>query len=135
VTKTWVRLSLAAVAVTAFASVGFACDKHADAKDAQAIPDDKAAVAKDDSTGCDMPCCAHAKAAADDKVAANAAGEKPCAAGVAKGCAKKATATVAAKTEPAKEPAKAELAKEPAKAEPAKEQAKTELAPSSGTHR
>jgi len=115
VTKNWIGLSLAAFALAVSASAGFACDQHAgaaDAKDAKGATDDKALAANGTSKGCDMPCCAHANAAANDKNAANNAAEKPCSAHDAKGCPKKATATAtasaAAKADPAKDTAKAE---------------------------
>ena len=39
--------------------------KAADAKDGTTV------AANDDAKGCDKPCCAHANAAANDKIAAN----------------------------------------------------------------
>lgn len=123
-TKNWIGLSLAAVALVVSASAGFACDQQAaDAKDAKGATDDKALAANGTTKGCDMPCCAHAKEAANEKTVADAAAEKPCSAHAGKGCPKKAasTATAAAKAEPAAEPAKDASAAEPA--------------PNSGTHR
>jgi hypothetical protein len=113
VTKNWIGLSLAGVALAVSVTAGFACDQHAaaaDAKDQKGAADDKALAANGTTKGCDMPCCAHAKEAANEKNAANAAAEKPCSAHDAKGCPKKATATAAAaaKTEPAKEAPTAE---------------------------
>ena len=114
--KNWIGLSLAAAALAVSASAGFACEDHAQAADAndpakapaQAVAA-KAVPATDTAKGCDMPCCAQAKAAAGDQKAANDAAEKPCSAHEAKGCPKKApTATAAAaKIEPAKDTAKA----------------------------
>ena len=108
----WIGWTLAAIALATAASAGLACDQHAQAAEAK---DMKAVAANDAAKGCDMPCCAHANAAANDKTAADAATEKPCAAHATKGCPKKATATVAAvaKTEPAKQAAKAEPAADP----------------------
>jgi hypothetical protein len=121
VTKNWIGISLAVVALAVSASAAFACDQQAaaaDAKDAKGATADAAVAANGATkagTGCDMPCCAHAKEAVADKNAANGAEAKPCAANDAKGCPKKATATAAtaAKAEPAKETAKAEPATTP----------------------
>jgi hypothetical protein len=106
--------TLVAVVLSVSASAVLACDRHADAAEAK---DAKAVVATGDAKGCDMPCCAHAKAAADTK-SAETIGEKPCAAHDAKGCPKKAAPTVAAKT-----------------TEPAKDGASVTPAVDSGTHR
>jgi hypothetical protein len=101
--------SLVAVALAVSASSVFACERHAESAEAK---DAKAVVANGDTKGCDLPCCAHAKGAADTKTVA-AAGEKPCAAHDAKGCPKKAAvATAALKAEPAKDPAPAQPAAE-----------------------
>ena len=114
-TKRWIGLSLAAFALAASTSAGLACDQQAQAAETQDAKGGNTVAAKGETKGCDMPCCAHANAAANDKNAAVAAGEKPCAAHEAKGCPKKAGATTATatKTEPAKETAKAEPAAEP----------------------
>jgi hypothetical protein len=109
--------SLAALALAVSASAGFACDHEAqaaDAKNAKDSKDVKAVAANGEAKGCDMPCCAHAAAAAaNDKIAANAAGDKPCSAHDTKGCPKKGATTVAvAKVEPAKDSPKAEPAKD-----------------------
>ena len=108
----WIGWTLAAVALAVSASTGFACDQHAQAAEAKDV---KAVAANGDAKGCDMPCCAHANAAANDKPAAGAPAEKPCAAHDPKGCPKKAGATAAAiaKTEPAKEAAKVEPPADP----------------------
>ena len=92
--------TLVALALAVSASAVLACDRHADAAEAK---DAKAVAASGDTKGCDMPCCAHAKAAADAKPAA-IAGKTPCAAHDGKGCPKKAGVATAAvtKTEPAK---------------------------------
>lgn len=76
--------TLIAAALAVSATAAMACDRHGDAA---AAKDAKAVVASGDAKGCDMPCCAKAKAAAD-----------------AKGCPKNAGVTTAAvkKTEPAK---------------------------------
>ena len=107
----WIGWTLAVAALSVSASAGFACDQHAEAAEAK---DSKAFVANGAEKGCDMPCCAHAKAAVTDK-AAEAAGEKPCASHDLKGCPKKAGAAAAAvaKTEPAKDTAKVEAAADP----------------------
>jgi hypothetical protein len=102
--------TLIAVALGVSASAVLACDEHARAAEAK---DEKVVAAKD----CDMPCCAHAKAAADKKVVA--AAEKPCAGHDAKGCPKKAAVTAAAM----------------AKAEPAKDAAPVAPTADPGTHR
>jgi len=118
VTKNWMGLSFAAVALAVSVSTAFACDQQAqaaDAKDTKDAKDGAVVAANGSAKGCDMPCCAHAKAAANDKTATNDATEKPCSAHDAKGCPKKAsTATAAAaKAEPAKDAAKAEPAASP----------------------
>lgn len=117
-TKNWIGLSLAAVALTVSVSTGFACDQQApaaDSKEATDAKDAKTVAANGHAAGCDMPCCAHAKDAVNDKNAANAPAEKPCAAHDAKGCPKKAApaAVAAAKSEPAKDAAKAQPAAAP----------------------
>ena len=108
----WFGWTLAAVALAVSGSAGFACDQHAQAAEAKDV---KAVAANGNAKGCDMPCCAHAAAAANDKNAAPPAGEKPCSAHEAKGCPKKAGATAAAvaKAEPAQDAAKAEPAVDP----------------------
>ena len=109
----WIGWTLAAVVLAVSAPAGFACDQHAQSADAN---NTKAVAATGDAKGCDMPCCAHAKAAADDvKAAAAATDEKPCAGHGPKGRPKKAgaTATAVAKTEPAKDAAKAAPAADP----------------------
>jgi len=112
VTKSWIGLSVAAVALAVSVSTCFACGEQAQAADAKDV---KTVAANGDAKGCDMPCCAHAAAAANDKNAAPPAGEKPCSAHEAKGCPKKAGATAAAvaKAEPAQDAAKAEPAVDP----------------------
>ena len=120
-TKRFVGLSFAVLALAVSATAGYACEEQAQAAEANDAKDAKAAVASADEKGCDMPCCAHAKTAANDKVAANeqgavnAADEKPCAAHAGKACPKKAAATAAtvAKTEPAQEAAKPEPPSDP----------------------
>jgi hypothetical protein len=112
VAKNWIGLSVLALALTVSGSTCFACgdeDKAAEAKDAQAV------AANGETKGCDMPCCAHAAVAANDKNAAAPAGDKPCSAAAAKGCPKKAaaTATTVAKAEPAQDAAKAEPVADP----------------------
>ena len=111
-TKSWIGLSVAAVTLAVSVSMCFACGEQAQAADAKGV---KTADAKSDAKGCDMPCCAHANAAANDKNAANTAGEKPCAAHEAKGCPKKAgtAAATVTKAEPAKDTANAEPAVDP----------------------
>jgi hypothetical protein len=99
-------------------SSGLACDQHtqaADANDTTDAKDAKTLAVNGSAKGCDMPCCAHANAAANDTNAANETGEKPCAAHDAKGCPKKAgtTGATAAKTKPAEDTAKAEPAADP----------------------
>jgi hypothetical protein len=110
VTNRWIGWTLGVMALTVSASAGFACDQAANAADAK---DAKAVASNGASAGCDMPCCAHAKAG--DKVAAEAPAEKPCAAHDGKGCPKKAaaTATAVAKTDPAKDAAKPDPAADP----------------------
>ena len=103
--KRWAGWSLAAVVVAVSASAGLACDrpeKSAEVKDVKAV------AANHDAKGCDMPCCANAKAAAVDAKVAVASDQKPCAGHDPKGCPKKTGATVAAvlKAEPAKDAAK-----------------------------
>ena len=111
-TKSWIGLNVAAVALAVSASTCFACGEQAQAADAKDV---KTVAANGAAKGCDMPCCAHANAAANDKNAAIAAGEKPCAAHEAKGCPKKAGAAAATvtKAEPAKDAAKPEPAVDP----------------------
>lgn len=108
----WIGWTLAALALAVSASTGFACDQRAEAAEAKDV---KAVAANGNAKGCDMPCCAHANAAANNKIVAEAATEKPCAAHDPKGCPKKAGATAAAvaNTEPAKGAAKAEPAADP----------------------
>ena len=108
--KRWAGWTVAAMAVAASASAGFACDRHAPAAEAKDTKDTKVVAASRDAKGCDMPCCAHAKAAAVDPKAAVASDQKPCAGQDSKGCPKKAGTAVAV--------AKAELAKDAAKPEP-----------------
>ena len=108
----WFGWTLAAVALAVSASTGFACDQHAQAAEAKDV---KAVATNGEVKGCDMPCCAHATTAANDKPAPDAAAAKPCTAHDAKGCPKKAgsTAPTVATTEPAKEAAKTEPAADP----------------------
>jgi hypothetical protein len=113
-TKNWIGLGVLAIAVAVSGSTCFACgeEKAADAKDIKTV------AANGETKGCDMPCCAHAAAAAvaaNDKHAAAPAGEKPCAATAAKGCPKKAAATSAtvAKAEPAQDTVAAEPVADP----------------------
>lgn len=89
--------TLVAVALALSASAALACDGHADAAEAKAkAKGANVAAAGGEAKGCDMPCCAKAKAAA--------VAEKPCAAHDAKGCPKKeAVSTAALKTGPAKD--------------------------------
>lgn len=110
-TNRWIGWSLAAVAFAVSTSAAPACDKHAAAD----VKDAKVVAANGDVKGCDMPCCAHAKAAAGEvKAAVAAPDDKPCAGHAAKGCPKKAaTATALAKAEPAKDAAKPEPAPDP----------------------
>jgi hypothetical protein len=101
-TKRSMRWVLASLILSAAATAGWACDDQAKADDAK----DKAAVAaKADAKGADMPCCAHAKEAADTKTVA-AADDKPCTGHDGKGCPKKAAAV--AKNDAAKDTPKAE---------------------------
>ena len=111
-TKSWIGLSVAAAILAVSASMCFACGEPAQAADAKDV---KTVAANGDAKGCDMPCCAHANAAANEKNAANTAGEKPCSAHEAKGCPKKAgtAAATVTKAEPAKDTAKAEPAVDP----------------------
>ena len=111
-TKNWIGLSVAALALAVSASTCLACNEQAQAADAKDV---KTVAANGDAKGCDMPCCAHASAAANDKNVALKAGDKPCAAHEAKGCSKKAGATAAAVAgvEPAQDAAKAEPAADP----------------------
>jgi len=74
VTKNWIALSVLAVALTVSGSTCFACG---DEKKADDTKDAKAVAANGEAKGCDMPCCAHAAAAANEKNAAAPAGEKP----------------------------------------------------------
>jgi len=108
----WIGWTLAAVALAVSAPTGFACEQHAQAAEAKDVKD---VAANGNAKGCDMPCCAHANSAVNDKIAADAVAEKPCPAQAPKGCPKKATATAAAvaKSEPAKEAAKAEPPADP----------------------
>ena len=117
-TKRWMGWALFVAAVALSATASFACDQQAQADGAK---DAKAAAANGEMKGCDMPCCAHAKDAAEGQAAVAAAvpaGEKPCAAHDSKGCPKKAGATAAA--------AKAEAPSDAAKVQPVAEP---------GTHR
>ena len=111
-TKNWIGLSVAVMALAVSTSMCLACGEQAQAADAKDV---KTVAANGDAKGCDMPCCAQANAAANVKNAANAAVEKPCAAHDAKGCPKKAGATAGtvAKAEPAQDTAKAEPAVDP----------------------
>ena len=122
VTKHWTNFTLIAMGLAVTATTAFACDGHAptaEAKEAPgtavAAPVGAVAVTTGDAKGCDMPCCAHAKEAADLKAAAPVKAEVPCAAHEAKGCPKKATAANAvAKADPAKgEPQTAPAAESP----------------------
>jgi hypothetical protein len=101
--------SLAAIVVAVSGSAVLACDHDAQAADAKDASGAKAVVAKGDAKGCDMPCCAHAKQAADVKADAAQKDAMPCSGHDAKGCPKKGgatAATVAAKADPAKDAAK-----------------------------
>jgi hypothetical protein len=104
-------LSMALAALALSVSAGFACDHESRAADAKDAKDAKGAVANGQTKGCDMPCCAHAEAAAADGAVAAQTGEKPCAAHDAKGCPKKAAAAVAAKSDATKEAAGNQAAK------------------------
>jgi len=96
--------SLAAAAFALAATSASACDHEAKAAEANGVKDTKAVAVATEAKGCDMPCCAHAKAVeAKAEVAAKV--ETPCAGHEAKGCSKKAAPAVAAKAEPAKEAA------------------------------
>ena len=105
----WIGWTLAAVALAASASAGFACDQHAQSAEEK---NTKAIAGTGDAKGCDMPCCAHAKSANVVKTAGAATDDKPCAGHDPKGCPKKAGATAAAvaKTEPVQDAVKAEPA-------------------------
>ena len=105
------------LALTVSTSAGMACDQKA--QEPAAATDTTAVATKAQGAGCDMPCCAHAKMAADAKPVAQVPGGKPCAGGDAKGCPKRSPATTAAV----------------AKAEPPKTVEKTEAVSDSGTHR
>ena len=114
-TNRWIGWTLAAAALAVSVSAGFACDQHAQSVDAK---DTKVVAAIGEAKGCDMPCCAHAKAADDVKTAVAAApatSEKPCVGHDPRGCPKKAGATAAAvaKAEPATEAVKAAPAVDP----------------------
>lgn len=113
-TKNWIGMSVLSVALAVSASTCFACGEQAQAADAKDV---KPAAANGEAKGCDMPCCAHAAVAANDKNDKNAAppaGDKPCSAMAAKGCPKKAEAeATVAKSEPAQDTAKAEPAVDP----------------------
>ena len=127
--------TLAALTLVVSATAAWACEGHppaADANNPKDAKDPKAVVASTPTAGCDMPCCAHAKEAADTKVVADTKvlpdgkalaavkTETPCAGGGAKGCPKKAAATTAvAKAQPTKEAPTAEPAPQPSPAEPA----------------
>ncbi len=101
-TKQWMRWTLATLVLTAATTAGFACDDQAKADDAKEKP---AVAAKADAKGADMPCCAHAKEAADVKTVAAGTDDKPCTGHDGKGCPKKAAL---AKNEGAKDTPKAE---------------------------
>ena len=132
------RLGLIVAAVALAASTCFACGEDAkadDAKDVKAVAATGTAtapvtaiapapaVAAAAATGCDMPCCAHAKdaakpdvlAAADVKPVAQKDAAMPCAAAAAAGCPKKAATTgnAVAKAEPAQDAAKSAPAVDP----------------------
>jgi hypothetical protein len=115
-----------AMAMAMMATSAFACDGHALAAEAKEPTGTAVAApivalaAPGDATGCDMPCCAHAKEAAGVKAAAPVKAEAPCAAHEAKGCPKKSTASNAlAKAAPAKDVPQAPPAPASPKAVPA----------------
>jgi hypothetical protein len=112
VMKRWTGWTLAAMAVAVSVSAGFACDQAAPVAEAK---DAKAVAATEPAKGCDMPCCANAKRAADDAKTAATSDEKPCAGHDPKGCPKKAgaTAVAVAKAEPAKDAPKAAPSADP----------------------
>lgn len=103
-TKTWMRWTLASLILAAATTAGFTCDDAAKAADAK----DATVAAHGDAKGCDMPCCAHAKDAADAVPAADvklaadvkpvaaAPADKPCSAHDGKGCPKKSAAVAKA---------------------------------------
>lgn len=94
-TKNWMGLSVLAVALAVSASTCLACGEQAQAADAKDV---KTVAVTGETKGCDMPCCAHANVAANEKNPAPLAAEKPCSATAAKGCPKKPGTTVAAVT-------------------------------------
>lgn len=103
--------TLAGLALALSFSAGLACDQQAKNTEGKDTP---VAAAKLEGAGCDMPCCAHAKAADDEKVAAVAPpADKPCAGHGSKGCPKRAAATAAAKAEPAKDVAETDTPSSP----------------------
>ena len=118
-TKRFMGWSLAAAVVAVSGSAALACEEAAKTADLKEAKDTKAIAAKSETSGCNLPCCAHDKAAAEAKaetaVKAEVAAhnEKPCAGHDGKGCAKKTTATLAAKAEPAKDAVKPEAATDP----------------------
>ena len=119
-TKNSMRWTLASLILAAATTAGFACDDAAKAADVK----DATVAAHGDAKGCDMPCCAHAKDAADVKPAAEAklaadvkpvaaaAADMPCAAHNGKGCPKKSVA-VAKAEEPKDAPKAAEPVADP----------------------
>ena len=124
--KHWTNWTLMAMGLVVTATTAFACDGHTPTAEAKEAPSTAAAApvaalaAPGDAKGCDMPCCAHAKDAADVKAAAPVKGEVPCAAHEAKGCPKKPTAANAvAKADPAKGEPQTPPAAESPKALPA----------------
>lgn len=114
----WMGWTLAAAALVASAAPGFACEQQAQAAEAKDV---KTVAANVDAKGCNMPCCAHANAAANaaanEKPASDAPAEKPCTAHDAKGCPKKSgtTSPTVATVEPPKEAAKQEPPSGPGK--------------------
>jgi len=116
-----------AIGLAMTATTALACDGHAPAAEAQEAKGAAAAAAPvaalaapGDAKGCDMPCCAHAKEAADVKAAAPVKAEAPCAAHEEKGCPKKPTAANAvAKADPVKAEPQTPQAAESPKALPA----------------
>jgi hypothetical protein len=87
-TKRLMAFGLVAAGFALSVSTAFACDKAVHAAEAKDAKDAKAVASAGDTKGCDMPCCAHDKAApAKAEVAAKA--ETPCARHEGAGCAKK----------------------------------------------
>jgi hypothetical protein len=103
------------LALAVSTTTAFACDQHKKAADAI---DPKTAAVKGETTGCELPCCAHAKEGPDPKAAAVAKSDTPSATHAATACPKNAAATVA-KSDPARETPKTDPAAEPPKVEPA----------------